>query len=225
MERSRSKRKHYYDQEYDSQTLPRTKPRYQNHNRRGSPVGRRHKPREPSPPLTVFFRILCPDDKAAGVIGKSGSIIKAIRKDTGAWIDVHPLVDGDHERIIEISDDRRRDAEGRLPAYCPAQEALLMIHDRILESDSAFGLGAEGGSSRDDEEDCCQRAAGSGGMRVATRLLVPRSNVGSLLGKGGKIIEQIRVETKTQIRILPRAHNAPLCVSVSEEIVQVSPFV
>ncbi|XXG72962.1 hypothetical protein AAC387_Pa07g1948 [Persea americana] len=29
MERSRSKRKHYYDQDYDSQTLHITKPRYQ----------------------------------------------------------------------------------------------------------------------------------------------------------------------------------------------------
>lgn len=45
--------------------------------------------------------------------------------------------------------------------------------------------------------------------------------MGSLLGKGGKIIEQMRVETKTQIRVLPRDHNLPRCVSMSEEIVQV----
>ncbi|KAJ8626166.1 hypothetical protein MRB53_019473 [Persea americana] len=221
MERSRSKRKHYYDQDYDSQTLHRTKPRY-HHPRRGSAAGRLSKPPEPSPLVTVFFRILCPDDKTGGVIGKSGSIIKAIRKDTGACIDVHPLADGDDERIIEISDDRRRDSEGRLSAYSPAQEALLMIHERILESDSAFELGDDGGGGRDDEgEKYGHRAAGGGGVRVATRLVVPRSNVGSLLGKGGKIIERMRVETNTQIRILPRDHNLPNCVSMSEEIVQV----
>ncbi|XXG66859.1 hypothetical protein AAC387_Pa06g0342 [Persea americana] len=221
MERSRSKRKHYYDQDYDSQTLHRTKPRY-HHPRRGSAAGRLSKPPEPSPLVTVFFRILCPDDKTGGVIGKSGSIIKAIRKDTGACIDVHPLADGDDERIIEISDDRRRDSEGRLSAYSPAQEALLMIHERILESDSAFELGDDGGGGRDDEgEKYGRRAAGGGGGRVATRLVVPRSNVGSLLGKGGKIIERMRVETNTQIRILPRDHNLPNCVSMSEEIVQV----
>eukprot|EP00268_Persea_americana_P068423 TRINITY_DN952_c0_g1_i12.p1 TRINITY_DN952_c0_g1~~TRINITY_DN952_c0_g1_i12.p1 ORF type:complete len:571 (-),score=82.77 TRINITY_DN952_c0_g1_i12:2012-3724(-) len=221
MERSRSKRKHYYDQDYDSQTLHRTKPRY-HHPRRGSAAGRLSKPPEPSPLVTVFFRILCPDDKTGGVIGKSGSIIKAIRKDTGAFIDVHPLADGDDERIIEISDDRRRDSEGRLSAYSPAQEALLMIHERILESDSAFELGDDGGGGRDDEgEKYGHRAAGGGGVRVATRLVVPRSNVGSLLGKGGKIIERMRVETNTQIRILPRDHNLPNCVSMSEEIVQV----
>lgn len=48
-----------------------------------------------------------------------------------------------------------------------------------------------------------------------------RMHVGCLLGKGGKIIEQMRMETKTQIRILPRDHSLPRCVSMSEEIVQV----
>lgn len=46
-------------------------------------------------------------------------------------------------------------------------------------------------------------------------------HVGSLLGKGGKIIEQMRMETKTHIRILPRDHSLPRCVTLSEEIVQV----
>lgn len=46
-------------------------------------------------------------------------------------------------------------------------------------------------------------------------------HVGSLLGKGGKIIEQMRIETKTQIRILPRDHTLPRCVSMGEEIVQI----
>lgn len=154
------------------------------------------------------------------MIGKSGSIIKTIRQETGAWINVHPLVDGDDERIIEISDVSRRDGDGRAPEFSPAQDALLMIHERILESDSDFGF--EGGSGGGDGEDDYGRR---GKGRVATRMVVPRTNVGCLLGKGGKIIEQMRVETKTQIRILPRDHNLPRCVSASEEIVQVSiPF-
>ncbi|XP_058100519.1 RNA-binding KH domain-containing protein RCF3 isoform X2 [Magnolia sinica] len=221
MERSRSKRSYYYDQDYDNQTPPRTKPRYHhnhhnnnnshNHRRGG---GRPSKPQQDGPPPpSVFFRILCPDVKAGGVIGKSGSIIKTIRQETGAWINVHPLISGDEERIIEISDARRRD-----PSYSPAQEALLMIHERILESESSFGAGSDGGDG--DDEDDYAGPRGSGG-RVTTRLVVPRANVGCLLGKGGKIIEQMRIETKTQIRILPRDHNLPNCVSMSEEIVQV----
>ena len=96
-----------------------------------------------------------------------------------------------------------------------------MIHERILESDAAFGVGEE------DEEVYGSSGGGRGGgggggsNRVATRLVVSRMHVGCLLGKGGKIIEQMRMDTKTQIRILPRDHNLPRCVSMSEEIVQV----
>lgn len=229
MERSRSKRNYYYDQDYDSETLARTRPRYNHHynnsnhrHRGGGGGGGRHlKAAAQDSPLTVTtsYRILCHDMKAGGVIGKSGSIIKSIRQHTGAWINVHELVPGDEERIIEISDTRRRDPEGRMPSFSPAQEALLLIHERILESDAAFGVG------EDDEEYIGGggRGGGGGNNRVASRLVVSRMHVGCLLGKGGKIIEQMRMETKTQIRILPRDHNLPRCVSISEEIVQVLP--
>ncbi|KAG4172049.1 hypothetical protein ERO13_A12G248900v2 [Gossypium hirsutum] len=246
MDRSRSKRNYYYDQDYDGETMGRTKPRYNNHHY--LPNSHRHRGNNPNnnnnnggnngrPPnksgggsgaggggqdsslmVTTSYRILCHDMKAGGVIGKSGSIIKSIRQHTGAWINVHELIPGDDERIIEISDTRRRDPEGRMPSFSPAQEALLLVHERILESDSQFGFGGGGG---EEEEEYGAVARGGGGNRVATRLVVSRMHVGSLLGKGGKIIEQMRIETKTQIRILPRDHTLPRCVSMSEEIVQV----
>ncbi|XP_015070570.1 RNA-binding KH domain-containing protein RCF3 [Solanum pennellii] len=226
MDRSRSKR-YYYDQDYESENLPRTKQRYNNphhyaptaHHRRpvsgGGGGGR--KMQDPALMVTTTYRILCHDVKAGGVIGKSGSIIKAIRQHTGAWVNVHELIPGDDERIIEISDTRRRDPDGRMPAFSPAQEALLMIHERILDSDSGGG-GYNGGM--DMEEEFRMRGV-SGNNRAVTRLVVTRMHVGCLLGKGGKIIEQMRIETKTHIRILPRDHSLPRCVSMSEEIVQV----
>ncbi|XP_077212520.1 RNA-binding KH domain-containing protein RCF3-like isoform X1 [Tasmannia lanceolata] len=228
MERSRSKRSYYYDQDYDSQTQTRTKPRYhhnhhQNHHynpnrhRRGTTGGGRiSKPQDPHPSISTSFRILCPDIKAGGVIGNSGSIIKAFRQETGAWINIHPLISGDEERIIEISDVRYRDPDGRLSSpYSPAQDALILVHDRILESDVKFEFRFYNGGDDDDED------YGPRGGRIVTRFVVPRIQVGCLLGKGGKIIEQMRMETKTQIRILPRDQHLPRCVSMSEEIVQV----
>ncbi|TMW86900.1 hypothetical protein EJD97_020727 [Solanum chilense] len=226
MDRSRSKR-YYYDQDYESENLPRTKQRYNNphhyappaHHRRPVPGGGGggRKMQDPALMVTTTYRILCHDVKAGGVIGKSGSIIKAIRQHTGAWVNVHELIPGDDERIIEISDTRRRDPDGRMPAFSPAQEALLMIHERILDSDSGGG-GYNGGM--DVEEEFRMRGV-SGNNRAVTRLVVTRMHVGCLLGKGGKIIEQMRIETKTHIRILPRDHSLPRCVSMSEEIVQV----
>lgn len=174
---------------------------------------------DPALMVTTTYRILCHDVKAGGVIGKSGSIIKAIRQHTGAWVNVHELIPGDDERIIEISDTRRRDPDGRMPVFSPAQEALLMIHERILDSDSGGGGGGYSGGM-DVEEEFRMRGV-SGNNRAVTRLVVTRMHVGCLLGKGGKIIEQMRIETKTHIRILPRDHSLPRCVSMSEEIVQV----
>ncbi|XP_010520963.1 PREDICTED: KH domain-containing protein At4g18375 [Tarenaya hassleriana] len=233
MERSRSKRNYYYDQDYDGDSMGRTKPRYSrmtlghchhfgggggggNGRYRGGGGGGNGRLSKPQPDsmVTTTYRILCLDAKAGGVIGKSGSIIKSIRQHTGAWINVHELVPGDTERIIEISDTRRRDPDGRVPSFSPAQEALFLIHDRILESDAQYGYGGP-----PEEEDYGGVRPGVG--RVVTRLVVSRMHVGCLLGKGGKIIEQMRIETKTHIRILPRDVNLPRCVSVSEEIVQV----
>lgn len=227
MERSRSKRNYYYEhQDYDSETVGRTRPRYNNHYPAANPAphhrhrggsARAPKPQaDPSLTVTTTYRILCHDAKAGGVIGKSGSIIKSIRQHTGAWINVHELVPGDDERVIEISDTRRRDPEGRMPAFSPAQEALLLIHDRILESSDEFGGGGGGG-----DDGYGMVGVGGGRDKVTTRLVVSRMHVGCLLGKAGKIIEQMRVETRTQIRILPRDHTLPRCVSLSEEIVQV----
>ncbi|KAL9436985.1 hypothetical protein AB3S75_022931 [Citrus x aurantiifolia] len=249
MDRSRSKRNYYYDhQDYDGDTMGRTKPRYNhyyqpnnNYRHRGNNNNNTNNimnnntsinnsnnransnPKDPSLMVTTTYRILCHDMKAGGVIGKSGSIIKSIRQHTGAWINVHELIPGDEERIIEISDTRRRDPEGRMPSFSPAQEALFLIHDRILESDGGGGFYGE------EEEEYGGGGGGGvggggfrgGGNRVATRMVVSRMHVGCLLGKGGKIIEQMRMETKTQIRILPRDHSLPRCVSMSEEIVQV----
>ncbi|TXG48595.1 hypothetical protein EZV62_024470 [Acer yangbiense] len=241
---------YYDHQDYEGEppvSVGRTKPRYNNnnnnhhyppgnsyrHHHRGSNhnggmnnpnnsnrdrSGLNNNPKDPSLMVTTTYRILCHDMKAGGVIGKSGSIIKSIRQHTGAWINVHELMPGDEERIIEISDTRRRDPEGRMPSFSPAQEALFLIHDRILESDGGAGFGGYA----DDEEDYGGGSGGfrGGGNRVATRMVVSRMHVGCLLGKGGKIIEQMRMETKTQIRILPRDHSLPRCVSMSEEIVQ-----
>ncbi|KAH9724180.1 RNA-binding KH domain-containing protein RCF3 [Citrus sinensis] len=247
MDRSRSKRNYYYDhQDYDGDTMGRTKPRYNhyyqpnnNYRHRGNNNNNTNNimnnntsinnsnnransnPKDPSLMVTTTYRILCHDMKAGGVIGKSGSIIKSIRQHTGAWINVHELIPGDEERIIEISDTRRRDPEGRMPSFSPAQEALFLIHDRILESDGGGGFYGE-----EEEEYGGGGGVGGGGFRgggnrVATRMVVSRMHVGCLLGKGGKIIEQMRMETKTQIRILPRDHSLPRCVSMSEEIVQI----
>ena len=55
---------------------------------------------------------------------------------------------------------------------------------------------------------------------VAARLLVPSSQIGCLLGKGGAIITQMRLDTGAGIRVLPR-DQVPGCALPTDEVVQV----
>nr|CAB3470522.1 unnamed protein product [Digitaria exilis] len=244
MDRSRSKRGYHYGQDSPP---PRSKQRFdrrsgggQNPNsgyhRRGPPSGgggsdrRGFLPPDAAPPpppppppppsaaagapgaasTTTSFRILCPECKAYGF---PPGFIGKVRDDSGALVTVHPPFAGDYVRIIETVDGARREADGRPPMYSPAQEALLMVHRRILETEAEDG--DEDGEYGPRGKDPRDRG------KTTTRLIVPKLHVGCLLGKGGKIIEQMRMETKTHIRILPRDQHTPRCVSLSEEVVQV----
>lgn len=161
------------------------------------------------------------------MIGKGGSIISSLRRETGARINVQNLIQGDDERVIEVyetshshSPSRRLDPDASGLSLSPAQDALLKIHSRINDegnnntsnNNSNNGHQANNNGNYEDEDH---------NRRITTRLVVPRNHVGCLLGKGGKIIEQMREDTKTQIRILPRDQSLPRCVASTEEIVQV----
>lgn len=249
MGRSRSKRYYYsHDVEYDSEMLPRTRQRKQSESQSHShfhachryhskdyhrrSVGR--KPLDSTVMVTTTFKILCHNAKVGGMIGKSGSIINAIRQNTGARINVHESVPGDHEHVIEISDTRRRDPDGRMPPFSPSQEALLLIHEKILECyGSSSGRGCNETVSEVEEYDS-RRGGGNHhsnnnhnnnyANRVVTRLIVSRVYIGCLIGRGGKIIEQMRIKSKAHIRVLTSNHILPRCVATSEEIVQVFLF-
>lgn len=60
----------------------------------------------------------------------------------------------------------------------------------------------------------------SGLISVTTRLLVPASRIGCLIGKGGSIINEMRKITKANIRILSK-EDLPKVASEDDEMVQV----
>ena len=196
----------------------------------------------------VVFRILCPAPKIGSVIGKGGSIIKTLRQESGAKIKIADAIPGVDERVIIIScidrgsdrgrgrdgssrdsrsgdrprDGRSRERDGSKEEdrtdrdsshrdnenMTPAQEALFKVHARIIAD-----IETSGGDGSDHEEEPTQQ--------VVTRLLVPNNQIGCLLGKGGKIIEQMRQSTGAQIRVLPK-DQLPGCAMPTDEIVQVS---
>jgi poly(rC)-binding protein 3/4 len=146
-----------------------------------------------------------------------GETIAQIQTQTHAWITVHHPAPGDSERVIETSDDVQREPDGRPPQFSPAQDALLLVHHKIVDTSDLDDMRDRNRDrERGDDED--------GPSKVTTRMVIPRLHVGCLLGQRGHIIDQMRKETKTHIRILPRDHSTPGCVSMSEEILQVKPM-
>ena len=91
------------------------------------------------------YRILCPGAKIGSVIGKGGSIIKALRQECRSKIKVEDSVPGSDERVIYICSSYREGRDGEKRGTFPAQEALLRVHARIVD-------GVGGASDEDDDE-------------------------------------------------------------------------
>eukprot|EP00253_Pinus_taeda_P016921 PITA_16921 len=146
-------------------------------------------------PEEFRIRIVCPNDKIGGVIGKGGNIIKSMRKDTGASIKVEDAQSDSDERVIVVSS-----IELANDGVSPTLEAVLQLQ------------GKTSGSTSDNDNDECG---------ICTRLLVPSKYIGCLLGKGGNIISDMRKHTGANIRIF-RKEERPKCASENEELVQFS---
>lgn len=206
-------------------------------------------PPPPPPPFLklspgeAFFRILCPADKTGGVIGKGGAIIRQVREETGAKIRIDDSLSGCDERVIVvIADSTKKDAvnsnltqtrsdSGSLNveelAYSAvndesssqAQRALIRVLERILKVDEEGNAVQSEGEGRKDEFSDVRSPQGV----VVCRLLAPSNQVGSVLGKGGKIIEKIRQETGAQVRVLPK-DQLPACALPGDELIQAMHF-
>ncbi|KAK2662868.1 hypothetical protein Ddye_001442 [Dipteronia dyeriana] len=148
----------------------------------------------------VSFRILCSNDKVGGVIGKGGTIIKALQSETGASIAVGATVAECDERLITVT--ASENPESR---YSPAQKAVVLVFTRLIEA--AVEKGRDPSSNK--------------GLLVTARLVVASNEVGCLLGKGGTIISEMRKATGTSIRILGD-DQVPKCAPENDKVVQIS---
>ncbi|CAI0454014.1 unnamed protein product [Linum tenue] len=158
-------------------------------------------------PRDTVYRYLCPGKRIGTIIGKGGEIVKQLRLDTNAKIRIGDTIPGCDDRVVTIyssSDEANPYADGD-DKISPAQDALFRVHDRVVGEDLRVDADSEEG----------------GGQQVTARLLVPSDQIGCIIGRGGQIVQSIRTETRTQIRILKDDH-LPLCALSSDELVQIS---
>jgi len=151
----------------------------------------------PGWPGDSVFRILVPAQKVGAIIGRKGEFIKRICEESKARIKILDGPPGVPERAVMIS---AKDEPGE--SISPAMDGLLRIHKRITDgSDGEFGQPQWGASNIGP-----------------TRLLVPASQAGSLIGKQGASIKSIQDSSKSVIRIV---ENVPAVALNDDRVVEI----
>ncbi|RLN38997.1 KH domain-containing protein [Panicum miliaceum] len=136
-------------------------------------------------------RILCASELIGSVIGKSGANVKRVEQQTGARIKVQEVDKDASGERLIIVSSKEIPAD----PISPTIEALMLLHDKL--------------------------SALSEKRHVSTRLVVPSSKVGCILGEGGKIITEMRRRTGAEIRVYSKA-DKPKYLSFDDELVQVA---
>ncbi|KFK28132.1 hypothetical protein AALP_AA8G476500 [Arabis alpina] len=146
----------------------------------------------------VVFKILCSIENAGGVIGTGGKVIRTIHSETGAFINVGNTHADCEERLIAVTAPENPDCQSS-----PAQRAILLVFTRLFEL-------------------ATRKIVANGPMpSITARLVVPTSQIGCLLGKGGVIISEMRKTTGAAIQISKVEQN-PKCVSENDQVVQIT---
>ncbi|KAL1193378.1 RNA-binding KH domain-containing protein RCF3 [Cardamine amara subsp. amara] len=83
----------------------------------------------------VVYKIICTSVAAGGIIGKQGTLIRALQNETGASISIGAPLKVSGERVVTIS--ARENLESR---YSHAQNALALVFARSIEIDAEKGL-------------------------------------------------------------------------------------
>eukprot|EP00245_Coleochaete_scutata_P000527 TRINITY_DN1062_c0_g2_i1.p1 TRINITY_DN1062_c0_g2~~TRINITY_DN1062_c0_g2_i1.p1 ORF type:complete len:539 (+),score=94.40 TRINITY_DN1062_c0_g2_i1:109-1725(+) len=161
---------------------------------------------QPGGPGDCVFRLIVPLQKVGGIIGRKGEFVKRMCEETKSRIKILDGVDGTTERVVMVS--AREDFESPVNA---AMEGFLQIHRRVaqitLETDGQPDLGP--GST--------QELKGN----LTSKMLVPASQAGSLIGRQGANIRAIQEESSANIRVLS-PEELPLCALVEDRVVEIT---
>lgn len=141
----------------------------------------------------LTYRLLCPEEKVGGIIGKGGTVVKTLQNETGCEIKVLDGVSEPEDRMIVISGPAHPDDRISAP-----QDAVLRVQTRIARA----------------LPDIMEK-------NVIARIIVSANQIGCIIGKGGAIIAEMRKFTGAYIRIMGK-DQIPKSLSENEEVIQMN---
>lgn len=154
------------------------------------------------PSASLSMRLLMQGKEVGSIIGKKGEIVKRFREESGAKINIS---DGScPERIVTVT--------GSTDAIFTAFKLICAKFEEFLgqmyQNNGNGGGGGGGGQQRPP---------------ITLRLIVPASQCGSLIGKGGSKIKEIREVTGASIQVasemLPNSTERAVTVSGTSEAI------
>ncbi|XP_011406106.1 PREDICTED: poly(rC)-binding protein 2-like [Amphimedon queenslandica] len=149
--------------------------------------------------LVVSIRMIMNSKDVGSIIGKAGMTIKSFREKSGAKINISNGTSS--ERLVTVS--------GTKAEVCVAFTA---ISRKIEEDNQSLGSHARGVGTDPDQS--------LGGV-VSIRLIIQTSQCGSLIGKGGSRIKEIREVTGAIIQVsgesLPNSTERAVTISGSSQ--------
>ncbi|XP_043198137.1 poly(rC)-binding protein 3-like isoform X3 [Amphibalanus amphitrite] len=132
-------------------------------------------PSDGGPSATLTVRLLMQGKEVGSIIGKKGEIVKKFREESGAKINIS---DGScPERIVTVM--------GTSEAIFKGFQLITQKLEEVVErNQNEYGGGGSGGKTT-----------------ITVRMIVPASQCGSLIGKGGSKIKEIREATSASIQV------------------------
>ncbi|KIY97491.1 hypothetical protein MNEG_10470 [Monoraphidium neglectum] len=144
-------------------------------------------------PSLLHYRLLVPVKKAGAVIGKGGEFITKIKDLSRSKLSVDKPLGDFEERVIHVESPDTPDRP-----RAPAQEALLMVLDRVVG---------------DEQPDGSVKPPDS----ASARLLVRKYEIGSVLGLRGVVINEIRTQTGASVKIEDNAGDAGMPIALPDD--------
>ncbi|XP_072765592.1 poly(rC)-binding protein 3 isoform X2 [Anoplolepis gracilipes] len=153
------------------------------------------------PSVTLTIRLIMQGKEVGSIIGKKGEIVKRFREESGAKINIS---DGScPERIVTVTGPTNSIFKAFTLICKKFEEWCSQFHDM-----QGGGAGGGGGVSRPP---------------ITLRLIVPASQCGSLIGKGGSKIKEIREVTGASIQVasemLPNSTERAVTISGTSEAI------
>ncbi|XP_024946408.1 poly(rC)-binding protein 2 isoform X2 [Cephus cinctus] len=153
------------------------------------------------PSVTLTIRLIMQGKEVGSIIGKKGEIVKRFREESGAKINIS---DGScPERIVTVTGPTNSIFKAFTLICKKFEEWCSQFHDI-----QGSGAGGGGGVPRPP---------------ITLRLIVPASQCGSLIGKGGSKIKEIREVTGASIQVasemLPNSTERAVTISGTSEAI------